>query len=578
MPSLQLCGLRKSNPWRLRLYQSFPPVPQGFPAKWSPTFKTVVGLSSSGREVRWPNQQVSLWQFELLFEVLRDQTQNQIPYGPLLGFTDYMKLCQHWLMMYGRFNLFFFDAPWDNSRANQLIGVGDGTTHGFVAYRSYGFGATEITEFVGQLNAVSAVYLDGISQSPSSYIVEGNAIVFSTPPAVGVHIAADFSFYYLCHFLDEKQDFEEFFKNYWQVTSLKFRSVNLGGTGFVSNAGTNGDVPLPVAAGVLVAGCVDVICLTTNGLTWTSVPYPDGGGGVFSIPAYGNGRFVLIDGTDGEAYYSTDSGVTWNDSFLPNLNFDEFYVGIAFGAGLFVVVSSDEFHNAGRIVTSPDGITWTTQNMNGPAVPLQAVGFYNGLFVAISDDSPNQVSLTSPDGINWTYHTPITALPNPSGESIDQLMGVGLSGGNPLYFTLYTAQSGQFVLPSFTSPDGINWTVRNTQAVVAYDWSRPAFDPIRNLWVIVAQGGALFPTDSDTITFAGAMTSSDGIVWTQQQIPIGQWLDVIWFAGAGVFVAVAQTRGMTTAMRVATSPDGVVWTIVHPGVGNGVTNNILGVS
>lgn len=221
----------------------FPAVPQGFPLKWKPTFKTTIMTSSCGREVRWANQQLALHEFELLFEVLRDQTQNDILYQPLVGFTDYMKLCQHWLMMYGQFGLFYFDAPWDNSRVEQQIGVGDGATTGFVATRTFGTGVPSLTEYVGGLNDVMDVEINAVVQDPTTYTVDGNGIIFTTPPGTGLTITATYSFYYLCRFLDDKQDFEEFFKNYWTVKSLKFRSVSLGGDGFVDSTGVDGAVP-----------------------------------------------------------------------------------------------------------------------------------------------------------------------------------------------------------------------------------------------------------------------------------------------------------------------------------------------
>lgn len=48
---------------------------------------------------------------------------------------------------------------------------------------------------------------------------------FVTAPPSGVAITADFSFAYLCRFLDDQADFENFMSGLWKVSSLKFRSV-----------------------------------------------------------------------------------------------------------------------------------------------------------------------------------------------------------------------------------------------------------------------------------------------------------------------------------------------------------------
>ena len=203
----------------------FPSVPYGFPIKIKPTFKTIIGKSVSGREVRFPNQPYSLWEMELTFEVLRDQTQNQVPYAPEAGFTDFMQLCQLFLMMYGQLGLFYFDAFWDNSRTNQLIGIGDGSTVTFGFYRTWGEAASNLTEPIGGLNSLSQVQVNGVTVSPSDYNYSANEITFGTAPGVGQPITATFSFFYCCRFLDDIEEFEEFYKDIWQVKSLKIRSI-----------------------------------------------------------------------------------------------------------------------------------------------------------------------------------------------------------------------------------------------------------------------------------------------------------------------------------------------------------------
>ncbi len=50
-------------------------------------------------------------------------------------------------------------------------------------------------------------------------------ISFATAPPAGTAITADFTFAYICRFLDDQADFENFMKGLWQVSSLKFRSV-----------------------------------------------------------------------------------------------------------------------------------------------------------------------------------------------------------------------------------------------------------------------------------------------------------------------------------------------------------------
>src|SRR5690606_4873409 len=56
------------------------------------------------------------------------------------------------------------------------------------------------------------------------------------------------------------------------------------------------------------------------------------------------------------------------------------------------------------LLTSPDGINWTTQIAPPAFFSVVSVTFGNGLFVATGSDPVNNtdVFMTSPDGINWT--------------------------------------------------------------------------------------------------------------------------------------------------------------------------------
>ena len=76
------------------------------------------------------------------------------------------------------------------------------------------------------------------------------------------------------------------------------------------------------------------------------------------------------------------------------------WYGVAYGAGLFVAVASSGTH---RVMTSPDGITWTART--APVHNWWTITYGNGLFVAVGD----HISvMTSPDGITWTARTAVS--------------------------------------------------------------------------------------------------------------------------------------------------------------------------
>lgn len=205
----------------------FPSLPIGFPIKISPTFFTVSATMKSLRELRYAQQPVPLWDIELMFPELLEQTQNQTVYTPFAGKTQFMQLVQTFLAMYGRTGVFALDCPWDNSRQNQTIAVGNGVTPTFTIGRTWGFGAQATAQPIGMINTITSARVNGVLIPSVNYRVDDrNKLTFAVAPDVGAPIVLSFTFYYLCQFVADEQDFEEFSKNRWTVPSLKLRAVN----------------------------------------------------------------------------------------------------------------------------------------------------------------------------------------------------------------------------------------------------------------------------------------------------------------------------------------------------------------
>lgn len=218
----------------------FPTLPVGFPVVVKPTFANISGSIPSGRSIRAPQQTLPIWEFELNFESLRDQTQNSQPFAPLAGFTDFTKLSQVFIANIGQYGKFLFDAWWDDSRLDQPIALGDGTSTRFLMVRTWGYGLIQFTEPVGSVNVITNVKINGTVQDPSTYFVtSNNVLVFRSAPANGVTITSTFSYYYLCQFSEDMQDYSEFMKNRW-TAKIKFRSVE-GATPFT----TSGPIMFP---------------------------------------------------------------------------------------------------------------------------------------------------------------------------------------------------------------------------------------------------------------------------------------------------------------------------------------------
>lgn len=203
----------------------FPTLPVGFPVTVKPTFATVAGEIPAGRSMRAPLQTLPVWEFEMNFEELRDQTQNVEPYEELAGYTQLMQLSQLFIAAIGPFAQFLFDAWWDDSREDQEIAIGDGESGNFTMVRTWGFGGSEFVEPVGAVNVVTDVKIDGVVQDPSTYFIQGNRILtFLSAPGNGAVITSTFSYFYLCQFSGGEQEYTEFLKNRF-TTKIQFRSV-----------------------------------------------------------------------------------------------------------------------------------------------------------------------------------------------------------------------------------------------------------------------------------------------------------------------------------------------------------------
>jgi hypothetical protein len=204
----------------------FPTIPGiTFSIHKRPTWATIEFVAVSGRRVSSPQQAYPLWEIELTFDFLKDETQNIVPYQAFANRHDFTQLSQLFLACAGKYGQFYFNDPTDNSRIGQFLCTGDGVTTSFPVLRTWGFNGLELLEPVGGVNELLAAYDNGVTIPLPYYTVSGNTLVFNTPPASGHTITVDLTFYYLCQFLEDQHDYEQFMYNLWTLRSCKLRSV-----------------------------------------------------------------------------------------------------------------------------------------------------------------------------------------------------------------------------------------------------------------------------------------------------------------------------------------------------------------
>ncbi|QGM48009.1 hypothetical protein H2LOC_009065 [Methylocystis heyeri] len=188
---------------------------QGFAAR-NPIAESLIAPHDCGREVR-----AALFGGLYEFEVSLDGLASDSGTNPGLGATSLQEIMGLYLQCAGGLGNFLYADPNDNAAVDQLIAIGDGSTMRFPFMRRIGVAL----EPVGFVTGVAEVSLNAVPQ-PSGWALDApNLLQFATPPPVGASIATSFTFAFVCRFVDDELDFENFMQNLWAAKSVKFRSV-----------------------------------------------------------------------------------------------------------------------------------------------------------------------------------------------------------------------------------------------------------------------------------------------------------------------------------------------------------------
>lgn len=215
-----------------------------------------------------------------------------------------------------------------------------------------------------------------------------------------------------------------------------------------------------------------------GGLTWTANNMPATGN--YAI-AFGAGLFVAVN-SGSATYYTSPDGISWTTRTLP---VSASWSDIKFANGYFLVLPNV----SGSVYYSTDGISWTA----GASLPARAgswlaLGFGNGVWVAVGDNSATICATSSDNGATWTSQTYPTGL---------TYRAVAYGAG--LFVAVGTSDA------VMTSPTGVTWTDR-TGGGLGTTWQDLVFDGT----AFVATGG---PSGNGS-----SMRSTNGTSWTQTVI------------------------------------------------------------
>ncbi len=157
----------------------------------------------------------------------------------------------------------------------------------------------------------------------------------------------------------------------------------------------------------LVLGNNGAVATSINGgISWAAGT--NAGMSFCSGVAYGQGRWVAVNGASTTTKYSTDGGTTWTTGgTLPTNSLNP--KRIAYGNNRFVVV-----HNDGTVppaYSTDGGVTWSSTGVTGwnSVYSYGRVEYGQGVFVASASTANN--ALSSEDGIIWTTRVLTTTGP-----------------------------------------------------------------------------------------------------------------------------------------------------------------------
>ena len=206
---------------------------------------------------------------------------------------------------------------------------------------------------------------------------------------------------------------------------------------------------------------------------------------------YGGGTFVAVGGSSGTGVAlasSTPNNLSVKGT-ITSLSGSAYYSSVAYGAGVFVAVSTGS--SSVSSYTPNSSANWYNAGALPSATNWTSVAFGNNRFVALATNG--YIALQFITGLNTTSSSAWVSVPNCVGTTTSILSSsntwTNISYGEGLFVA--TGQ-GPFAA---TSPDGINWTMRAMPATSA--WSGAVLGtPISTtlgaqpLWVAVSSSSS----------------------------------------------------------------------------------------
>ena len=193
----------------------------------TPTFSTGVQQATSGREVRAAFWSAPLWKISLTYEFLHDDPRHVDQNGN----SELQQLVGFFLARQGAFDSFLIDLaqltrkPLDSTISGLPICTGDSSTTDFQLVRNIGGYLEQVQNPAGQS---ATVYVAGARKTQGvDYTITNGIVSFSSPPASGAAITADFQWLWRVRFTQDSVEFDNFMYLLWECKKVELVSVRV---------------------------------------------------------------------------------------------------------------------------------------------------------------------------------------------------------------------------------------------------------------------------------------------------------------------------------------------------------------
>jgi len=285
--------------------------------------------------------------------------------------------------------------------------------------------------------------------------------------------------------------------------------------------------------------------------------------------AYAAFMFVAV-GDGGAVFSSLDNQKTWTNRSLPAAVAGRQLNDVTYAFGRFVAVGE-----AGTIVYSTDGVTWTASTINSTTslsnTNLTAMAFSGSTLMAVGQGG---TVLTSGDGVTWTAQaTNITQ--NLNAVAISPSVTTTIPAATTVSaFWIAVGDAGAV----YVSSDGITWTAQNV-GLESVTGAWRGVSVLANTTSTLDCGLGSPAVTSVSISYSIALVGDGGkvatagptLAWTLSTLSGGSRLNRV-ISPAGQFVAVGDAGAVYTG-ALSADASSITWSAPRS---SGTTNNLYG--